>query len=681
MMVRQRWRGVVLVLAVFMLLAVPPHPATGRELVVASPVGSPASFHGAVASGYSTALVSAQLFASPLRQDHGGRPQPYLAERWELAPDNLSLTLHLRRDAFFHDGVPITSADLAFSIQTIKQYHPLQSLFSAVQAVETPGPHTAVIRLKSPHPALFIALTPLFCPVLPKHIYDDGQDLRSHPANLTPVGSGPFSFVSYRPGEELRLKRFERFFVADRPRLKELTFLFGTTLPEMLVGLERGRIHVLPFLTDPAAIDRLQSQPDLLVSTKGYEAIGGMGWLAFNLLREPLSDQRVRQAIAHAIDRRFIVEFLHRGRSQMATGPIAPNTVFYEPEGTTSSYDLERAERLLDQAGYRRQGEEQIRFTLSLDFPPVMDSQFRDVVFYLRRQLERIGIRVELRPGPSFAAWRERVANWNFDLTLDGVSNYGDPLIGVHRSYLSTNIRKGVMWSNTQNYRNPKVDALLEQAAMEMDIDKRRQLYREFQQLVRTDLPVLPLTLLPMHTVVVSGLAGLPDSIWGIMAPLDELHWRRPLLSEDVSPLDTAAALPAATDDIVAYGTAAVAAVRRLGEARGFAELTHTLATAGENGVTRSLLAVTHGGYVFHDSSGVFPAGADINGLKTFEGEEILKIFTTIGRRAGGPERVNGGWPHPLNHGPAPFVAWCGQLDHDDLLCVLDWDDRKGGRP
>ena len=175
-------------------------PQPGGTLVIGS-TQVPRHLNGAVQSGIATALPSAQLFASPLRYDADWKPQPYLAQSWELAPDAKSLTLHLRHDAVFHDGQPVTSADVAFSVMAVKQNHPFQSMFAPVESVDTPDPYTAVLRMSQPHPAILLALSPALMPVLPKHIYGDGQDLKNHPRNSADVvGSGPFKLKEFKPG-------------------------------------------------------------------------------------------------------------------------------------------------------------------------------------------------------------------------------------------------------------------------------------------------------------------------------------------------------------------------------------------------------------------------------------------------------------------------------------------------
>ena len=170
-------------------------PRYGGRLVISSGSGEPRHFNSALVSGSATAMIGAQIFASPLRYDAHWTPYPYLAETWDLSEDGLALTLNLVKGARFHDGHPITSADIAFSIMAVKTHHPFKSMFAPVEKVDTPDEFTAVIHLSHPHPAILLTMSPPFLPILPKHIYGDGQDLSTHPANTSPVGSGPFKFL------------------------------------------------------------------------------------------------------------------------------------------------------------------------------------------------------------------------------------------------------------------------------------------------------------------------------------------------------------------------------------------------------------------------------------------------------------------------------------------------------
>ena len=188
----------------------------------------------------------------------------------------------------------MTSEDVAFSVMAVKQNHPFQTMLAPVDNVETPDPHTAVLRMSRPHPAILLAMSPALMPVLPKHIYGDGQDLKSHPRNSADlVGSGPYR-LEFKPGQEIVLERFDKFFLPGKPYLDRVVVKINPDATNLLIGLERGdagaalheRADVLRRAKDNAALS---------MTSKGYEGIGGLGWLAFNTARKPFDDARVRQ--------------------------------------------------------------------------------------------------------------------------------------------------------------------------------------------------------------------------------------------------------------------------------------------------------------------------------------------------------------------------------------------------
>jgi peptide/nickel transport system substrate-binding protein len=501
----------------------PAAAADGGTLVMAT-TQVPRHFNGAVQSGLATAMPSTQIFASPLRYDDNWNPKPYLAESWEVAPDGLSVTLHLVKNAVFHDGKPVTSEDVAFSIMTIKANHPFQTMLAAVDKVETPDPFTAVIKLSHPHPALLLAMSPALMPILPKHIYGDGQEIKAHPANLKPVGSGPYRLTEYKQGEYYTLEKFDKFFIPGRPKLDKIVVKLVSDSNAALVSIERGDVNVLPFVVGVRDIERLEKMPSVTVTNKGFTGIGPVNWLAFNTKKKPLDDVRVRQAIAYAANRDFITSKLMAGKAVVATGPIAPGSPLDEPNVEKYKLDLAKSGALLDAAGYPKKPDGS-RMTLTIDYIPGSDEQQRNVAEYLRSQLKRAGINLEVRAAPDFPTWAQRISSFDFDLTMDTVFNWGDPVIGVDRTYLTSNIRKGIIWSNTQQYSNPKVDELLIAAARETSPDKRKAMYSEFQKIVVSDAPIYFVNAVPYYNAFSKGLSNLPTTIWGMMSPLDEISW------------------------------------------------------------------------------------------------------------------------------------------------------------
>ena len=469
--------GLVLLVGLATTLNVVAAPKRGGTLVIISSQ-VPRHFNPAVQSGTATAVPGTQIFATPLRFDSNWNPQPYLAKSWDVAADGKSVTLKLVEGAAFHDGQIDNLRRCGVFGEDRAGKPPFKSMFAAVAKVDRPDPYTAVLRLSQPHPAILLAMSSALLPIIPKHIYGDGQDDKTHPRNADPVGSGPFKLVEYKRGEHIILERNANFFIKDRPYLDKIIIKIIRDASSRVIALERGEGH-MGSVTESRDIRRLQKQKHLTVTSEGYAAVGPITWLAFNHAKPPLDDKRVRQAISFAIDRNFIRNALHAGLSQPATGPIAPDSPFYTGEVEPYNVDLEKANTLLDAAGHTR-GADGIRFKLKVDHIPSVPEQQKAIAEYLKPQLKKVGIDVRVRNAPDFPTWAKRVSNHEFDLTMDIVFNWGDPVIGVHRTYMCSNIRKGVIWSNTQSYCNPKVDDLLQQASMEMDAAKRKALYAAF---------------------------------------------------------------------------------------------------------------------------------------------------------------------------------------------------------
>jgi len=497
-------------------------PKRGGTFVVGTHQ-APRHLNGAVQSGIATAMPSTQLFASPLRFDDKWNPQPYLAESWKLAEDGMSLTLNLRKNAVFHDGKPVTSADVAFSIMAIKANHPFQTMLGPVEKVDTPDAHTAIVRMSKPHPAIVLAMSPALCPILPKHVYGDGQDLKAHPRNSADVvGSGPFRFVEFKPGQRVVLERFDKFFLPGKPYLDKVIININPDTSTLMLGLERGDIQMLPFASVPTDLRRLKDNAQMSLTPRGYEGIGPLNWLAFNLERKPLSDVRVRKAIAHAIDKNFVTKALMGGFATPADGPIVASSPFAVPDVVRYPLDLKKAAALLDEAGHKA-GSNGERFKLTIHYLPGADDQQKTVAEYVRGQLKKIGIAVEVRPSADFPAWAKTMAAHDFDMSMDIVFNWGDPIIGVHRTYLSTNIRP-IVWTNTQSYRNQQVDELLNTAGGLLDPTKRKAYYATFQKIVTDELPIQFINVIPYHTAASKKVGNVPASIWGPMSPYDEVY-------------------------------------------------------------------------------------------------------------------------------------------------------------
>ena len=478
---------------------------------------SPRHLNGTVQSGLATAVPGTQINASPLFFDENYQPQPYLAESWEVAEDGLSVTLNLRDNAVFHDGEPITSEDVEFSILTAKANHPFSAMFAPVESVDTSDPLVAVINLSQPHPAILMAMTPGLLPIIPKHIFDDGQDIQAHPRNAGSdfVGSGPFQVVEYEEGERIVLERFDDFFIEGRPYLDEIIIDILPDPNSVILGIDNGD-YDMAVAPNAAAIEQFSGDDRFDVDSSGGDAIGQIDWLNLNLRTEALSTPEARQAIAIAVDQPGWRDIVALGFSSPNITGIENASPFYKADATSyEERDLDRANELLASVG--------LEGGFELDMPAT--AGMLPTAEFVKQNLEDIGVTVNIRQVPDFPTWAADVAGGTYDITYTQVWNWGDPVIGVNRSYDCENRidPPGVIWSNNSWYCNEEVDTLLDQAAVTFDTDERASLYFEATELINQDVPIVYLGKPEVFQIRKTSVQNPPVGIWGVMSPWHEV--------------------------------------------------------------------------------------------------------------------------------------------------------------
>jgi peptide/nickel transport system substrate-binding protein len=491
--------------------AVDSGPVAGGTLVIGS-TQVPRHLNGTVQSGLATAVPGTQLNASPLLFDANFNPQPYLAESWEVSEDGLSVTLNLVEGAVFHDGEAITSEDVKFSIETARDNHPFKTMFAPVTDVETPDDLTAIVNLSQPHPAILLAMSPGLLPIIPEHIFNDGQDMKEHPRNTEDfVGSGPFRLVEYEAGSVIRMEKFEDFFIPERPYLDEIIIQISPDPSTIVLGLEGGEIDLSTTLGSAANILRVRDNDELVLTAEGHEAIGPVNWLEFNVEDEVLSDVNVRQAIAYAVDREFLADVIEQGTVFPVTTGIVPASPFHNDGTEQYDTDLDKARQLLADAGY---GEGEL--SIAVDYIPPGQQATAE---YVVQALQDIGIDASLNTSADFPSWAGRVSAGDHQMTVNQVWNWGDPVIGVHRTYLSSN-RVGAIWTNNTGYENAEVDALFEKAGQALDRSERIALYSDAQAIIADEVPIHFLSTSPFWQALSPRVQNPPVGIWGTMSPM-----------------------------------------------------------------------------------------------------------------------------------------------------------------
>ncbi|MCC6628430.1 MAG: hypothetical protein IT340_13655 [Chloroflexi bacterium] len=476
--------------------AVTPRPPAGRQGGQATEgvLRLPASLNPLLADDPAGRRLAALLCDGLLRVDDATlAPAPAMAERWEVASDGRALAFRLRAGLTFHDGQPVTPADVVATYQAVAADRGLSTRAAALAAVlqsVTPQADIGVaMTLRQPYAPFLTELATL--PILPAGQLAGG--LAALPAGASPIGAGPFQLAG-RGGDQITLRRFTGYW-AGAPPLEQLMLRRVADVDGLLEALIAGTIDLIE--TDPAwltaaRLNRLRAAGSLALLS--YRALA-LTQLTFQLdaaRSSALADGRVRRALAHAVDRPALAVATTLGLGEAPAGTMPPRSWAAVPDiEPTYPADLGRAGLLLDLAGWMRGDDGQRRrdgqpLTLALltNEGNALRATLQDAVAAAWRAL---GVTVTTRRAP-FDATVDALQRGDFEAAIIGLDLGPDPDQGL--LWESHAARGGY---NFGHYSNAQVDRLLQSARGLADRSVRQQLYADMQRAVLTDLPALPL--------------------------------------------------------------------------------------------------------------------------------------------------------------------------------------------
>lgn len=412
-------------------------------------------------------------------------PRPVLATSWTISSDGRRYSFRLRPNVKWSDGRPFTSEDVAFSILRLKVAHPRGRItFANVEAVETPDALTAEIVLSKPAPYLISALAGAESPIVPKHVYETFKP-EEQPKLEQTIGTGPFILKEWVPGSHLLFVRNPNYWDAPKPYVDRLVMKIILDPAARAAALEAGEIDIGGAPVPYGDIDRLKANRNLVVDTTTYAYSGPQQQLFFNFDTKVLQDYKVRLAFAQAIDLKLLLDTVYFGYGQISPSPVSTVlTKFYNPNIKAWPFDVAAANKLLDEAGLKRDASG-IRLKLRLTQIPFLPSAFSD---FIRNSLRRVGIDIDIQRFDLATYLNVVYKDRAFDLTIESLSNTFDPTLGVQRAYWSKNFKLGLPFSNAAHYDNPQIDRLLEAAAVESDEKKRRELWWKFQEIIHEEV-------------------------------------------------------------------------------------------------------------------------------------------------------------------------------------------------
>lgn len=418
---------------------------------------------------------------------------PWLAESWEVSPDHLVYTFHLREGLVFSDGVPLTSEDVKFTFDRILDpavdAPHLRSYFTDLVSVEAPDPRTVRITCSKPYYRHLVMIGST--QVIPKHVYGVG-DFNNHPANRAPVGSGMYVLESWTTGQELILARNPRFWgtaLRGWPHFDKIRYAVITDDNAAFQLLARGDLDSMALTpedwTRRANTPRFRERFNRFTSNR--PAYTYIGW---NLRKPQFADKRVRRALAMLLDRETILREIYKGLGMAVHSGFMPGTPEYNASLSAVPFDPAGAARLLEEAGWRDTDSDALldkdgtvlRFeTLLTNQNPVAEK----ILTVYKEELARAGVELVIRP-MEWASMLDRVDKRDFDSVIMGWQMPPDP--DPYQIWHSSQADKG---SNYVGFVNAEADKLIEDARVTFDTAERIRLYHRFQEILMDEQPYL----------------------------------------------------------------------------------------------------------------------------------------------------------------------------------------------
>ena len=399
-----------------------------------------------------------------------GEAVPSLVDTYEISEDGLTYTMHLHEGVKFHSGNTMTSADVKYSLERIKNSGARASQMEKISSIETPDDNTVVITLSSQYaPFLTYLANPLNAIVDQAVTEENGGNL----ANVD-AGSGPFALTAWNEGSSVDMEAFADYWEEGKPQVDTLTLRTITDATARATALRNGEIDMI--------IDAVDQEKAVLEGAEGVvlESVPGTFWeyVGMNCQSESLKDPKVRQAIAYAIDREAINTAVKMGSATVLTETDIPSThEYFGGDEIYAQRDVEKAKALLAEAGVA-EGSLNLKITAGSDWQYQVDA-----AQMVKQQLEEVGINSEISALES-GVYFDGLNAGDFDLTVCGWSGFVDADEYLYDLFTTNGAY------NQQKYSNPEVDELLEQGRVTLDETQRKEIYKEAQRIIAEDAPM-----------------------------------------------------------------------------------------------------------------------------------------------------------------------------------------------
>ncbi len=494
------------------------HPASadsgGRSVFVSAALGDASVLLPVLASDSPSLDITRLIFNGLVKYDKNAQLVGDLAERWEVSEDNRKIRFYLRKGVKWHDGAPFDAFDVEYTYKVYvdpKTPTSWATDFMKIRELRVLDSHTLEVIYDEPYAP---ALESWEQGVLPRHLLQ-GKDITKSPLQRSPVGTGPYKFLSWETGEKICLTANPDYF-AGPPHIEHVIIRVIPDAGTRFLLLKAGEIDRMDLT--PVQYRRQTDTEWFKTNFTKYQYLHfGYTYLGYNLRDWKFKDRSVRQALSYAIDRERIVKCVLMGLGQVAHSPYKPDTFWHNPDVKKYPYDPERAKGLLAAAGWKDSDGDGI---LDKDGHPFEftiitnqgNEQRKNAATIIQRDLKKIGIKVSIR----ILEWAALIKNFihkrNYEACLIGWRIPVDPnQIDIWNSTKTS--ERGL---NFITYQNPHVDRLLDMGAATFGLKERKKYYDRFQEVIAEDQPYTFLWVQKDLPIINSRFRGIEPAAMGI---------------------------------------------------------------------------------------------------------------------------------------------------------------------
>ncbi|NVN89863.1 MAG: peptide-binding protein [Desulfuromonadales bacterium] len=498
-------------------------PAFG-DAIVEGTIGEASTLIPILATDSSSHAVAGQIYNGLVKYDKNLNLVGDLAESFSISPDGLEITFTLRRGVKWHDGAPFTSRDVLYTYHVIidpKTPTAYSEDFKQVKRVDAPDDHTVRVTYAAPFAP---ALASWGTSILPAHLLE-GRDITKSPLARNPVGTGPYLFKEWIPGQKIVLEANPEYF-EGRPYIASYIYRIIPDISTMYMELKAGSIDLMNLTPVQYARQTVSHEFTSRFNKYRYPSPSYV-YMGYNLRHPLFGDKRIRQALTAAINKDELIHGVLFGMGQKAHGPIVPGRWAYNPHVKDIAYDPRHAAELLAQAGWQEKNSAGVLVKDGKPFSfTILTNQGNQqrllTAQIIQQRLRFVGIEVKIRIVEWATFLKEFVDKGNFEVVMLGWSISQDP--DMYDVWHSSKTKPGEL--NFIGFKSLEVDRLLVEGRSTFDIEKRKRAYFRIQEILADEQPYTFLYIPDALPVVSARIRGVEPAPAGI--GYNQIKWYVP---------------------------------------------------------------------------------------------------------------------------------------------------------